>query len=148
MGKAHGSIARAGKVRSQTPKVAKTEKPKSLNGRAKKRLLYNRFVFLRPLYPHALLIPLSSRFVKAKLVNGKYQANNNAYVYVVSLFHQKTNQIQCPSCRRCRPRGQVISSDRDHKPLHTFETLTQSLGILDRSHRVSFIALYSPVVAA
>jgi len=46
MGKVHGGLARAGKVRGQTPKVEKAEdKPKALNGRAKKRALYNkRFV--------------------------------------------------------------------------------------------------------
>ncbi|GMM46057.1 ribosomal 40S subunit protein S30A [Pichia kluyveri] len=41
----HGSLARAGKVKSQTPKVDKQEKPKKPKGRAYKRLLYtNRFV--------------------------------------------------------------------------------------------------------
>ena len=38
----HGSLARAGKVKSQTPKVEKQEKKKSPKGRAKKRLIYNR----------------------------------------------------------------------------------------------------------
>lgn len=38
----HGSLARAGKVKSQTPKVDKTEKKKTPKGRAKKRILYNR----------------------------------------------------------------------------------------------------------
>lgn len=39
----HGSLARAGKVKGQTPKVAKQEdKKKKLTGRAKKRILYNR----------------------------------------------------------------------------------------------------------
>ncbi|KAL5497890.1 RPS30A [Sanghuangporus vaninii] len=38
----HGSLARAGKVRSQTPKVDKQEKKKQPKGRAKKRMLYNR----------------------------------------------------------------------------------------------------------
>ncbi|KIL60425.1 hypothetical protein M378DRAFT_26539 [Amanita muscaria Koide BX008] len=42
MGKVHGSLARAGKVKSQTPKVDKQEKKKTPKGRAKKRLLYNR----------------------------------------------------------------------------------------------------------
>ncbi|KAI9313370.1 40S ribosomal protein S30 [Dichotomocladium elegans] len=42
MGKVHGSLARAGKVKSQTPKVAKQEKKKALTGRAKKRQVYNR----------------------------------------------------------------------------------------------------------
>ncbi|KAG8823958.1 hypothetical protein FRC19_002790 [Serendipita sp. 401] len=42
MGKVHGSLARAGKVKSQTPKVEKQEKKKTPKGRAKKRILYNR----------------------------------------------------------------------------------------------------------
>ncbi|KAF4613069.1 hypothetical protein D9613_011147 [Agrocybe pediades] len=42
MGKVHGSLARAGKVKSQTPKVDKQEKKKTPKGRAKKRILYNR----------------------------------------------------------------------------------------------------------
>ena len=41
-GKQHGSLARAGKVKSQTPKVEKQEKKKKPKGRAMKRLLYNR----------------------------------------------------------------------------------------------------------
>jgi small subunit ribosomal protein S30e len=41
-GKVHGSLARAGKVKSQTPKVEKTDKKKKPRGRANKRLLYNR----------------------------------------------------------------------------------------------------------
>ncbi|CRG94392.1 40S ribosomal protein S30, putative [Plasmodium gallinaceum] len=42
MGKVHGSLARAGKVKNQTPKVPKQDKRKPLTGRAKKRQLYNR----------------------------------------------------------------------------------------------------------
>ncbi|CRG98661.1 40S ribosomal protein S30, putative [Plasmodium relictum] len=42
MGKVHGSLARAGKVKNQTPKVPKQDKKKPLTGRAKKRQLYNR----------------------------------------------------------------------------------------------------------
>lgn len=41
-GKVHGSLARAGKVRGQTPKVEKQEKKKKKTGRAKRRLQYNR----------------------------------------------------------------------------------------------------------
>lgn len=41
-GKVHGSLARAGKVRGQTPKVAPQEKKKKIVGRGKKRLQYNR----------------------------------------------------------------------------------------------------------
>ena len=36
-GKVHGSLTRAGKVKNQTPKVEKQEKPKSHVGRAKVR---------------------------------------------------------------------------------------------------------------
>ncbi|CAH8611837.1 unnamed protein product [Dicrocoelium dendriticum] len=44
-GKVHGSLARAGKVRGQTPKVEKQEKRKKPRGRAKRRMQYNkRFV--------------------------------------------------------------------------------------------------------
>ncbi|KAF2118643.1 ribosomal protein S30 [Lophiotrema nucula] len=42
MGKVHGSLARAGKVKSQTPKVEPQEKKKKAKGRAHKRELYTR----------------------------------------------------------------------------------------------------------
>ncbi|KAI8469506.1 MAG: ribosomal protein S30 component of cytosolic 80S ribosome and 40S small subunit [Monoraphidium minutum] len=42
MGKVHGSLARAGKVRGQTPKVPKQDKKKKPTGRACKREKYNR----------------------------------------------------------------------------------------------------------
>merc|ERR1719335_1339955 len=41
-GKVHGSLARAGKVRGQTPKVEPQEKKKKKTGRAKRRIQYNR----------------------------------------------------------------------------------------------------------
>ncbi|CAM1154295.1 FAU (predicted), partial [Pycnogonum litorale] len=41
-GKVHGSLARAGKVKGQTPKVDKQEKKKKKTGRSKRRLQYNR----------------------------------------------------------------------------------------------------------
>ena len=41
-GKVHGSLARAGKVKGQTPKVQKQDKKKLPTGRAKKRMQYNR----------------------------------------------------------------------------------------------------------
>ncbi|XP_065186800.1 ubiquitin-like FUBI-ribosomal protein eS30 fusion protein [Sycon ciliatum] len=41
-GKVHGSLARAGKVKGQTPKVEAGEKKKRKTGRAKRRLQYNR----------------------------------------------------------------------------------------------------------
>ncbi|XP_050073371.1 FAU ubiquitin-like and ribosomal protein S30 [Anopheles maculipalpis] len=41
-GKVHGSLARAGKVKGQTPKVEKKEKKKKKTGRAKRRIQYNR----------------------------------------------------------------------------------------------------------
>lgn len=44
-GKVHGSLARAGKVKGQTPKVEAEEKKKKKTGRAKRRIQYNkRFV--------------------------------------------------------------------------------------------------------
>ncbi|KAJ4421080.1 ribosomal protein S30A [Gnomoniopsis sp. IMI 355080] len=49
MGKVHGSLARAGKVKSQTPKV----EPQGAKGRAMKRLKYTR------------------RFVNVQLTGGK-----------------------------------------------------------------------------
>jgi small subunit ribosomal protein S30e len=44
MGKVHGSLARAGKVRGQTPKVAKQDKKKKPHGHAHNhnRMQYNR----------------------------------------------------------------------------------------------------------
>merc|ERR1712051_271570 len=41
-GKVHGSLARAGKVKGQTPKVEAEEKKKKKTGRAKRRIQYNR----------------------------------------------------------------------------------------------------------
>jgi len=42
MGKVHGSLARAGQVKGQTPQIAVTEKKAPPRGRAFKRMLYNR----------------------------------------------------------------------------------------------------------
>ncbi|KAI5901336.1 40S ribosomal protein S30-A [Candida parapsilosis] len=53
----HGSLARAGKVKSQTPKVEKQDKPKRPQGRAYMRLKYTR------------------RFVNVTLTNGKRKMN-------------------------------------------------------------------------
>jgi ribosomal protein S30 len=41
-GKVHGSLARAGKVKGQTPKVEAEEKRKKKTGRAARRAQYNR----------------------------------------------------------------------------------------------------------
>ncbi|KAL7004906.1 40S ribosomal protein S30 [Cystobasidiomycetes sp. EMM_F5] len=58
MGKVHGSLARAGKVKSQTPKVEPVEgKKKRLQGRAKKRAIYKK------------------RFVNVTLTGGKRRMN-------------------------------------------------------------------------
>lgn len=64
MGKVHGSLARAGKVKSQTPKVEPQEKKKTPKGRAKKRLQYTR------------------RFVNVTLTGGKRKVSR------ISRFHQ------------------------------------------------------------
>ncbi|KAG2393860.1 hypothetical protein C9374_003624 [Naegleria lovaniensis] len=43
MGKQHGSLARAGKVKNQTPKVEPQKKTgKDMTGRSKKRFLFNK----------------------------------------------------------------------------------------------------------
>ena len=70
----HGSLARAGKVRSQTPKVAPQEKPKVPKGRAKKRLQYTR------------------RFVNVTLTGGKRKVREDRHA-VASPSHpsQKTD---------------------------------------------------------
>ena len=52
MGKVHGSLARAGKVRNQTPKVAPQEdKKKQPTGRKKKRVTYNKRFLTTPAAP-------------------------------------------------------------------------------------------------
>ena len=49
MGKQHGTLAKAGKVRKQTPKVAKQEKKRKPTGRALKREKFRRkFAVLAP----------------------------------------------------------------------------------------------------
>ncbi|CAN3357682.1 small ribosomal subunit protein eS30B [Diutina catenulata] len=57
MGKVHGSLSRAGKVKAATPKVEKTEKPKKAKGRAQMRDKYTR------------------RFINVTLTNGKRRMN-------------------------------------------------------------------------
>jgi small subunit ribosomal protein S30e len=42
MGKQHGTLAKAGKVRKQTPKVAKQQKKRQLTGRALRRGKYQK----------------------------------------------------------------------------------------------------------
>ncbi|EPS29473.1 hypothetical protein PDE_04423 [Penicillium oxalicum 114-2] len=59
MGKVHGSLARAGKVKAATPKVEPQEKPKKPKGRAYKRILYTR------------------RFVNVTMTGGKRKMNPN-----------------------------------------------------------------------
>jgi len=59
MGKVHGSLARAGKVKSQTPKVEAQETPKAPKGRAHKREQYTR------------------RFVNITVTGGKRKMNPN-----------------------------------------------------------------------
>ncbi|KAF1929349.1 ribosomal protein S30 [Didymella exigua CBS 183.55] len=69
MGKVHGSLARAGKVKSQTRKllfkssVEPQEKKKTPKGRAKKRLTYTR------------------RFVNVTMTGGKRKVRGNGHPY-------------------------------------------------------------------
>jgi small subunit ribosomal protein S30e len=49
MGKHHGSLTQAGKVRAETPKVEKTAKPPAASGRLALRKNYNkRFLSANP----------------------------------------------------------------------------------------------------
>jgi small subunit ribosomal protein S30e len=67
MGKVHGSLTRAGKVRKQTPKVEKKERPKKLSvGRAKKRTQYQK--------RYAILVPEATAAAKKKFKPNKQQA--------------------------------------------------------------------------
>jgi len=83
-GKVHGSLARAGKVRGQTPKVAKQDKKKKPRGRAHKRMQYNRrfvtagnFVFFSPYFTL-----LMSKF--------KSQCYSTSLIFILfSLFYRK-----------------------------------------------------------
>ncbi|KOS21514.1 40S ribosomal protein S30 [Escovopsis weberi] len=59
MGKVHGSLARAGKVKSQTPKVEPQEKPKVPKGRAHNRIKHCR------------------RFINVQMTGGKRKMNSN-----------------------------------------------------------------------
>ncbi|MCJ1356548.1 MAG: hypothetical protein MMC33_006543 [Icmadophila ericetorum] len=71
MGKVHGSLARAGKVKSQTPKVEPQEKKKTPKGRAKKRITYTR------------------RFVNVTMTGGKRKVSNTTsspHIYGMSAF--------------------------------------------------------------
>jgi len=61
MGKQHGGLARAGKVKKQTPKIEKKDKKKDPTGRAKKRLLYNRR------YVNAVITPGKKKGPNAQL---------------------------------------------------------------------------------
>lgn len=63
MGKKHGSLTRAGKVRKQTPKVEPKERPKKVPvGRAKKRKQYSK--------RYSVIIPEATAAAKKK-----YKAN-------------------------------------------------------------------------
>jgi small subunit ribosomal protein S30e len=73
-GKVHGSLARAGKVRGQTPKVAKQDKKKKPRGRAHKRMQYNR------------------RFVTAVVGFGKKRGPNSSEKWYI--FSNNTLAVQ------------------------------------------------------
>ena len=67
MGKQHGTLAKAGKVRKQTPKVAKKERPRKLIvGRAKKRTQYQK--------KYAVLIPTADPQARKKFKPNKQVA--------------------------------------------------------------------------
>eukprot|EP00796_Vickermania_ingenoplastis_P011713 gene11715-8060_t len=72
MGKVHGSLNRAGKVKNSTPKVAKQEKPKQPRGRALKRLKYTKRFLTRTLKPGEKV-----KMNKQPPGNNKQTKNNN-----------------------------------------------------------------------
>jgi ribosomal protein S30/ubiquitin len=66
-GKVHGSLARAGKVRNQTPKKDKQENKRvDPRGRAKKRIQYNRRVVNNKLEPGAKKVGPNNQAVCAE----------------------------------------------------------------------------------
>jgi small subunit ribosomal protein S30e len=68
MGKKHGSLTRAGKVRKQTPKVEKKDRLKKLPvGRAKKRRQYGK--------RYAVIIPEASAAAKKKFRSNRNDIN-------------------------------------------------------------------------
>ncbi|KAM3264013.1 hypothetical protein P3L10_001007 [Capsicum annuum] len=136
MGKVHGSLARAGKVRGQTPKVAKQDKKKKPRGRAHKRMQYNR------------------RFVTA----GKFMfaAINEEYMYtvvVVVLLIYSTYKLKIvvsiPSICICKCIWIRFHPFQDYRKLKgIFEWLTNcrhicndaepSIIIIDAEHKFVF----------
>jgi small subunit ribosomal protein S30e len=66
MGKVHGSLTRAGKVRKQTPKVEPKERMKKIVvGRAKKRKQYQK--------KYSVLIPEATAAAKKKYKSNKQE---------------------------------------------------------------------------
>jgi small subunit ribosomal protein S30e len=87
-GKVHGSLARAGKVRGNAPKVEKQDKKKLPKGRAFKRLQYNRrFVNVGTLLVGCPLLSLRS------LRRACLPSDNSRLVVALVLL----TQLQTPS---------------------------------------------------
>jgi len=61
-GKVHGSLARAGKVKGQTPKVEPQEKKKKKTGRAKRRIQYNKR-FVNVVVAHRTPLSIATRLL-------------------------------------------------------------------------------------
>ncbi|KAJ7135446.1 ribosomal protein S30-domain-containing protein [Mycena crocata] len=99
MGKVHGSLARAGKVKSQTPKVEKQEKKKTPKGRAKKRILYNRrFVNVTTLPggKRRMLVPFlstSSAFLGTLCLSNPLQFHSMMIPNETSIVHTETTVL-------------------------------------------------------
>ena len=72
-GKVHGSLARAGKVKGQTPKVDAEEKKKAKTGRAKRRMQVR---WLLPIYFY-ILFKYNRRFVNVVPSFGKKKGPNS-----------------------------------------------------------------------
>lgn len=71
MGKLHGTLAKAGKVKKQTPKIEKTQRGRKIpKGRAYKRILFNkRFILLIIIRFANLVVPQAGAMMKKKSPN-------------------------------------------------------------------------------
>ena len=91
MGKIHGSLAQAGKVRNNTPKVDKKEKEKPVRGRAHIRKLYNkRFLTTNPEAKKKVGPNSQSQQNNSSLINKK---SKTVIRFFLSLFQKKNKKL-------------------------------------------------------
>ena len=87
-GKVHGSLARAGKVKGQTPKVDAEEKKKAKTGRAKRRMQVSIFLIKITFFVNDFFKPFLSSILVYQIYHYilKY---NRRFVNVVPSFGKK-----------------------------------------------------------